>query len=227
MGSRLAALLLMALTLALVPAAVRAQDVGAILSRFADDGFDTTRRAAEDLATSGHPSALPVLTALGEGALLVDPITRKVFYKTASGQTIAAETGQPATDLPAALRTVRVNNTLRRVVQGALGNLGILNPDPVKRLESAAAVFKSRDVTALPALEGALARETVPAIRSMMALARAAIVLHKADAPDAARLDAIATLAERGRQDVLGVLNALPADTKPIRRRPRSARLRL
>ena len=40
-----------------------------------------------------------------------------------------------------------------------------MNPDPVKRLSAAEAVFKSRDAAALPAVDAALAKETDPKIK--------------------------------------------------------------
>ena len=49
------------------------------------------------------------------------------------------------------------------------------------------AVFRSRDASALPAIDQALARETLPTVREALRLARAAIVLTDDATPMAAR----------------------------------------
>ena len=67
---------------------------------------------------------------------------------------------------------------------------------PDKRLEAAQAVFQSRDATALPALEQALAKETDPRVKRALIEARAAVVLNLDDASDTDKIAAV----ERDRQ---------------------------
>ena len=94
----------------------------------------------------------------------------------------------------------------------------LMSPDPVARLSAAEAVYKSRDVTALPALEKALASEADPRIKSAFTLARAAILLTSATAADADRLAAVDVIVAKGDQDALGLLQSLPADAAaPLR----------
>jgi hypothetical protein len=102
---------------------------------------------------------------------------------------------QPA-DVPADAALVRLNNRLRNVVQAALGSLTLLSADPAQRLRAAESVFRSRDATALPTVEQALARETLPRVRSVLEEARAAIILSDAAAPEAARVAAALRIAE-------------------------------
>ena len=66
---------------------------------------------------------------------------------------------------------------------------------------------------ALPALDAALAKESDGRVRTAMEAARAAIVLGKADAPEAERVAAVAMLVERGDGDSAAMLRSLPADT--------------
>ena len=109
---------------------------------------------------------------------------------------------------------MRLNNRVRARLDAALGSLTLLGPDPAMRLEAAQAVFKSRDPAALPALDAALAKETdAPRPHGAGEPRGAAILLAKADAPEAERVAAVAMLAERGDEDSAAMLRSLPADT--------------
>ena len=77
---------------------------------------------------------------------------------------------------------MRLNNRLRRSVEAALGGLTLLAADPAKRYEAAQAVFKSRDASALPTLDAALAKETDSRVKRALNEARAAVILFQADA---------------------------------------------
>jgi urea transport system permease protein len=110
------------------------------------------------------------------------------------------------------LKPVRLNNRVRRALDAALGSLTLLAPDPGARLKAAQAVLKSRDATALPAVEIALSRESDGNVRNALELARAAIILMKSDAREEDRLAAVATLASRSDQDAAALLRSLPPD---------------
>jgi urea transport system permease protein len=100
-----------------------------------------------------------------------------------------------------------------------MGSLTLLAPDPARRFEAAQAVFKARDAAALATVEAALAKETDGRIKRALEEARAAILLVKPDAPEAARVAAVATIAARGDQDSIGLLRSLPADAPQSVRR--------
>ena len=108
---------------------------------------------------------------------------------------------------------MRTNNRVRSALQAAIGALGILSADPATRLAAAASVLKSRDATQLGPLETAIGKESDAPIKVLMQTARSAILIAKADAPEADRVAAAVALAERGNQDALSILRALPADT--------------
>jgi urea transport system permease protein len=76
-------------------------------------------------------------------------------------------------------------------------------------------VFKSREASALPTLDTAIARETVAKVKQALVEARAAVVLYQADAAEADKLSAVAVILARGDQDALALLGALPANTPP------------
>jgi urea transport system permease protein len=183
------------------------------LGRFATDDFSETQAAVEAIAPSGHRMALPVLEALQNAQLLYDPATKKVYLKGAGDQIVDAVSGQRIADPPAGLQTVRVTNRLRRVIDAALGSMTLLSSSAAKRLEAAQAVFKSRDVNALSAVDAALAKESDAAVKRALNEARAAIVLNLPDATEAAKIDAIAVIRARGDQEALALLSGLPANT--------------
>jgi urea transport system permease protein len=190
-----------------------AQSFEDALARFAADSYADTEAAITAVAASGHAMAAPVIEALQDGRLLFDAAARKIYIKDKSGRLLDAATGKPiAGEAPAGLSPVRLNNRIRRMVEAAIGSLTLLAPDPAKRLEAAQAVLRSREAAALPALDAAIAKETIPKVKQALLAARASVILTMPDAREADKLDAIAVLAERGDQEALGLLSGLPGD---------------
>src|SRR6516165_3575135 len=213
---RLAALVLSLGLLLGSALAANAQGFDGALARLSADSFSETETAITEIAASGHAMAAAIIQAMQEGRLFFNPSDKKVYIKEISGQLLDASTGQPAAGVNASdLMPVRINNRLRRAIEAALGGLTLLSPDPGKRLEAAQAVFKSRDASALPTLETAIAKETDPKVKHALLEARAAVVLNLATASEADKLAAVAVIRARGDQDALAVLGALPADTPP------------
>jgi len=181
----------------------------AALAGFTKDSFNDTDGAISAVAASGSPLALDVIQALTDGRLSFSG--DKVFYKDKAGAIVDAASGKPAASAPADLKTVRLNNRLRRTVEAALGGLTLMSSDPGKRLEAAQAVFRSREAAALPTLDAALAKETDSRVKRALSEARAAVILFQADAKENDKLTAIATIRERADQDSRGLLAGLPA----------------
>ena len=171
-------------------------------------GFDDVRRGIETLATSGSPRAAPVLDAL-QGGRLFTRSNGGLVLRTADDKVLDAETGEPAPDA-AGLRAVRLNNTVRRTLDAAMGGLRLFAPDAATRSSAAEAVFKSRDAAALPALDRAIAAEKDGGVRSVMEQARAAALLASPDASEPDRLAAVALLRARGDLDARAILASLP-----------------
>ena len=187
-----------------------AQSAEEAFTRLNADSFSDTARAVDILIATAHPQAAPIIEALAESRLLAGG--GAVVVRTREGGFIDARTGQTLPAQPAGLSPVRLNNNLRRVVQAALGGLGLLNPDASKRTLAAEAVFKSRDVSLLPVLEAAIGKETDAKARAALRQAQAAILIAKTDAPPFDRIAAIDVLRERGDQDALATLRSLPGD---------------
>ena len=184
----------------------------AALAGFTKDSFNDTDAAISAVAVSGSPLALDVIQALTDGRLSFSG--DKVFYKDKAGAIVDAATGKPAASAPADLKTVRLNNRLRRSVEAALGGLTLMSSDPGKRLEAAQAVFRSREAAALPTLDAALAKETDSRVKRALSEARAGVILFQADAKENDKLTAIATIRERADQDSRGLLAGLDALTR-------------
>ena len=182
------------------------------IALFANDSFNDTDTAIASVAASGHPNAEPVVRALQDGRLLFSAESKKVYIKDASGALLDAATGEKLASEPAGLSNVRLNNRVRRGLEAAMGALTLMSPDANRRLEAAAAVFKSKDSGALPALDAALAKEADPRIKRMMREARAAIVLYGASFKEGEKGEAMALLRDRGDQEARGVIAAMPAD---------------
>ena len=199
-------------------AAASAQSVDDLLAKFESTKFDDIEAAINGLAASGSPQAPAILEALTSGNLVFQPAQNKAYIKTADGGLLDAATGAvvPADAAVSGIKPVRVNNRIRRAVEAAVGGLTLMSPDPAKRLEAAQAVLRSREATALPALEQALAQEQDPTLKLALAQARAAILIGQPDAAEADQVEAVALLAERGDQEVLGILASLPATAPDI-----------
>ena len=181
------------------------------LTKFAGDSYNDTDAAIAGIAASGNPLAAGVIEALQEGRLYFGD-DKRIYTRDKAGQLSDAATGQPAEAAATSLKPVRINNRIRRSIEAALGGLTLLSPDPARRLEAAQAVFKSKDVKALAALEQAIGKETDAGIKRALEEARAAMLLYSANATEGAKLEAVGQMRRRGDQDARGLLAALPAD---------------
>ncbi|MBW8723818.1 MAG: urea ABC transporter permease subunit UrtB [Inquilinus limosus] len=210
----------LALLLILFPLSARAEIPAEVLSRFASTNYDEIAAGVDGVAASGDAQAPAILEALAAGRLIAAP--GAVAIRTEAGGFIDAATGATLAEAPAGGKPIRVNNRVRRAIDAAMGSLTLLAPDRAKRLDAAAAVFKSRDDKALPALEAALARETDPAVKQAFLEARAAIVLAKGGSDDAI-LPAIETVSARGDQEARALLSGIPNPSPAVAAAAQSA----
>jgi urea transport system permease protein len=182
------------------------------VAKFANDEYSDTEESVDALATSTNPLAFTIVSALQDGRLMADPETKKVYVTQPDGKNIDALTGAPVDSIPDSATAVRLNNKLRRHVEAALGGLTLQSPDPAIRIQAAQSVFKTHDDAMLPAVDSALAKETDKGAKLAFSEARAAILLFKADATDAEKLEAINTIKARGDQEALALLTGLSGE---------------
>jgi urea transport system permease protein len=183
------------------------------LDKFLENDFDATDTAISEVAASGNPRAQTIIEALRDERLFFSAEKKAVYYKDAADKLFSAETGEAVTDEPADLAVVDINNRIRRGVDAALGSLTLMAPDPNRRFQAAQAVFKSREASALPALDAALEKETDPRVKLALTEARAAVILNSEDASEADKIEAVGVIQSRGDQEALSLLSGLPSST--------------
>lgn len=184
------------------------------LAAIAGGSLEATERAIGQIAASGTPRAETVLRALAEGRLLTRPGDPLVYLRTSEGAILRAADGGTVEPIPSGLRAVRINNRIRRALEGALGALTLRSPERGRRLAAAEALFARPDAAALPLLEEAAAGESDAAVRAAFARARAAILLeHGPTSPE--RTAAADLLARDPSPMVLGKLKATRAGLGP------------
>ena len=183
------------------------------LDKFLENDFDATDTAVAELAASGNSRAAAIIEALRDERLFFSAEKKAVYYKDADSKLFAAETGAAVADEPGDLASVDINNRVRRGIDAALGSLTLMAPDPERRFSAAQAVFKSREESALKALDAALEKETDARVKLALTEARAAVILNSEDASEADKLDAVSTVRARGDQDALNLLSGLPTNT--------------
>jgi urea transport system permease protein len=208
--------LLLAFSFALGIPAAHAASLDEALAHFTADDFDQTEIGISDVAGSGSSRAELILRDLEDGRLTFSAERKTVYIQDETGKLTFAATGDAVTaDRPVDLDNVRVNNRLRGAIDAALGALTLFSSNSNTRYAAAQAVFKSRALSALPAVEKALDSETNSSVKLALEQARAAIVLNMPDATDAQKLAAISVIRKRGDQDSLGLLADIPGRESP------------
>jgi urea transport system permease protein len=117
-------------------------------------------------------------------------------FDPATGQEVA---------LPASAEDVINNNRMRGEIDAALSALQLLSPDVAKRKDAVKLMLKEPDITKLPMLEKALASEADSTAKSLMLLARAAIMINSDKTEE--RLNAAKSLALNQTPDTVLLLN--------------------
>jgi urea transport system permease protein len=208
--------LIFTLGVALAQSSAHAGALDDALAHFTAGDFDETDTGISQVAASGSPRAEAILQALEKGQLMFSAEKKAVYIQDENNKLFDAATGQVVPgDPPVDLDTVGTNNRLRGNIDAVLGGLTLLSRDPGKRYDAAQQVFKSRQASALPTLDKAIAAETDSRTKRALEEARAAIILSGSSATDADKLAAISVIRARGDQDSLGLISDLPANESP------------
>jgi urea transport system permease protein len=126
---------LLLLSLLAVPGTTVAQGYEAALPRLASDDVEMVKQGIQELGDAANPAALPILYALRDGQLKVEPSTLTLFIDK-GGQLKRALDGKAGMS-PKGVRTVSTSNALRRAVQSALARLELFSPDVETRRKAA------------------------------------------------------------------------------------------
>ncbi len=149
----------------------------AVLKQLASEESDDKIAAIQKLARSADPDAIKTLHDLAEGTLKDD-----------KGEDIT------------------VNNRVRREIDAALAALRLFDADPVARLSAAKEVAANADASMAPVLAKALAKESDPKIKGLLAEAHALATLK--DAKPEVRIAAAKALASSADPNIKAVLKA-------------------
>src|SRR5690606_6648050 len=104
-------------------AAAAPEDLAAGLAQIAKDSFNDTIAGVDAIARSGAAHSAALIEALRERRLLIDTVSKKVFYRDAAGAIRDAENNAVIAAPPADLSAVRLNNRVRGAANAALGTL--------------------------------------------------------------------------------------------------------
>ena len=144
------------------------------------------------LLTAGDADAVPVLQSLLAGDVQTVGDTQVLLVKGEAATDML--TGRAVTPLPESRDDVIINNRVRREMTTAMAALKLRLPDRAVRLAAAKELQGVPDEDMLPTIERAVAAETDPEIKSLLAITRASIQLSSKD--KATRIAAVRALAE-------------------------------
>ena len=171
--------------------------------------FADVEKVVKEVAATGDPAAVRALDALADGNLYARKPDGAVFIvreKSDSFDLFDPLTGKAdGSGGKDAMSKVKVKNSLRRLINDAVGNLTLAAKDPAVRLAAATTMLNSPDASKIGALDAAIARESDAVVKRRMEAARASAILVS-DKSDADKEAAIDLLGARGDRDTLSLL---------------------
>ena len=218
----LAALLLVPGFVLLFGFAQPAQAAGAPdpFAGLASPNFDTIQNAVTALAASGNPRARIVIAALADNRLFTWRWPRPdngLFIKEPNGSFVDARTGKPIATPPfPVIRAVIVNDMVRSAISAAQGMLDLFSRSVAVRRQAAEALFEAADPDSLPLITRALAHETDPGVRTVLAEAEAAARLKSSATPIPEQLAAIRLIGARDDLASRSILASLSGASPPV-----------
>jgi urea transport system permease protein len=174
----------------------------AVVKQLAADDSDAKIAAIQQLGASGDRSALNVLKALNDDALLVTSEGR--LFMMPDEKALDALSGEAIIPAPEQYDAITINNRVRSALQNAIAGLRLMNPDRAVRLSAAQELQSNANNDLAPILERALAKETDGEIRHLLGFALAQANLESPDA--ATRLNAVKVLADDARSNTKSLL---------------------
>jgi urea transport system permease protein len=211
---RLAALALILLATVL-PA--RADEFATLLPALAGDSFAEKEQAVVALGKLGDERAVGVLTTLKDGHLIKAPDGRVLVFDATKLTDPITGAGVSGVAVDAVER-IRVNNRLRGVIEGALGELTLFSPDPAARLAAAQDALRHPSADQAALLDKALGVETDPAIRAALEQSLLASRLFAGTKPEKlAAVRALGTTTDPQIRNLLDQFRAAPDTDRELR----------
>jgi len=157
--------------LILLAGAVHAADLGDALRSLDTTKFPEKEKAIAAIVATGDPRVANVLSALGDGKLLIRKSDRRIVIGEGASQLKISDaaTGEDLGEsAEAEFDKIAINNKIRRQIKAILGSLTLFAADPATRLKAAEEIFRSRDQAAMDPLREALCKETDPTVKLAM-----------------------------------------------------------
>ncbi|HKJ00572.1 MAG TPA: urea ABC transporter permease subunit UrtB [bacterium] len=184
-------------------------EVAQAVRKLGSDDRDTILVGVDKLGELSDAAALPALEALMNGNLRTLPDGRVVIADDDKGIVTDALTGAQQSAKGLQLNEPIINNRVRRELEPVMAQLRLGAANPEVRLAAARNLAAQPDPDQAPRIRAALAKETVPEIRSLLTVALARLDLQSSDART--RLTAVQELRDSGRVDVKADLENLIA----------------
>ena len=140
---------------------------------------DARATAIAAIVASGDPSALSLLQSMQDGDVKIVGDDRVYLIKGEAAVDLL--TGKTVKPVPDNLDDLVINNRLRRELGMAIAALRLSFPERAARLAAARELQGGADEITLPAISAALAKETDPEIKSILALTQASVQLSSKD----------------------------------------------
>jgi urea transport system permease protein len=186
-----------------------------LIQALAEGSFDDKAEAIKARAATGDPAAARVLDVMGEGDLYQRKSDDLVVIAEKSGRDLILIDPITGAELETvksrAASKIRVNNRLRRQIDGARGALTLMSSQRGVRLQAARAVFERGNPGLLESVATALDAEQDDEIATVLAQAQA-VMLLQSEEPLEAKLAAVETLRERGDREARARLQAVASD---------------
>lgn len=202
-------LLLLAFSACLVLSVAQAQTpqstITQQLSDLGSESRDTLQNAILAIATSEHPAAAQVLSALQEGTLRIDE--RGEAWVIANDLATNALTGKTTSAATLNLRSPSINNKVRRLIASVIAQSQLVSPDKSLRLAAARDLIKRPREDAITAMTRALAKEKDSEVKEALMLALAKVNLASND--QARRMAAVGIMKASGSIEFVADLKDL------------------
>ena len=182
----------------------------AVLEALAGKKFSARTKAVAEIQASGHAQAAAVLDAALQGKFYRLKSDRRLVIvgdATGAGElpVVDAISGADVTNAKqSALRKVRTNNRLRKLLRGALAGLRLADSNPQIRLEAAQELLGTPSAESARLLRDALGNEIDDGVREAMQIGLASIDIASGNPTQ--RLQAIGALKDSLRQEVRALL---------------------
>jgi urea transport system permease protein len=207
-----AAAIVFILLAAVLPA--RASELSTLLSGLSGAGFAEKEQAVVALGKLGDGRAVVALVALKDGRLVKAPDGR-LLVSEGSRFTDPISGADVTGVAPEMTERVRINNRLRSAIEGVLGELTLLSPDPVARLAAAQDTLRHPSADQARLLEKAIAAEKDASIRAAMEQSLSASRLFSESRAD--KLAAVRVLGDTTDPQIRNLLDQFRATTESDR----------